>query len=210
MEIFPEKIGDRILCEEWLQILDELNIGAFTVNTQRQVSSMNLSAQALIGLKDCALTLDGLKKVDAALAQIFGSYTCNELHLNGVGALDVNALKGLAQFKGGVLSLNGLTELTERQAWALSLYTGRLEINGVQHISQAALRSLLGKQRAISMRGIKEVDAYSAAILAKFKGSYLYFYGLEDLDSLATKALASYKGNFMASSAVSALIERYQ
>ncbi|UCE51783.1 MAG: sigma 54-interacting transcriptional regulator [Desulfobacterales bacterium] len=32
--------------------MDELNIGAFTVNVQRQVSSMNLSAQALIGLKD--------------------------------------------------------------------------------------------------------------------------------------------------------------
>ncbi|MBW2432238.1 MAG: sigma 54-interacting transcriptional regulator [Deltaproteobacteria bacterium] len=52
MEIFPDKIGDRILCNEWLYILDELNIGAFTVNTQRQVSSMNFSAQALIGLKD--------------------------------------------------------------------------------------------------------------------------------------------------------------
>ncbi|MGD2100318.1 MAG: sigma 54-interacting transcriptional regulator [Desulfobacterales bacterium] len=52
MEIFPNKIGDSILCDEWLHILDELNIGAFTVNTQRQVSSMNLSAQALIGLKD--------------------------------------------------------------------------------------------------------------------------------------------------------------
>ena len=52
MEIFSDKIGDRILCDEWLQILDELNIGAFTVNTQRQVSSMNLSAQALMGLKN--------------------------------------------------------------------------------------------------------------------------------------------------------------
>jgi PAS domain S-box-containing protein len=52
MEILPAKIGDRILCDEWLHILDELNIGAFTVNTARQVSSMNLSAQALIGLKD--------------------------------------------------------------------------------------------------------------------------------------------------------------
>ena len=52
MEILPAKIGDRILCDEWLHILDELNIGAFTVSTARQVSSMNLSAQALIGLKD--------------------------------------------------------------------------------------------------------------------------------------------------------------
>ncbi|UCF94176.1 MAG: PAS domain-containing protein [Desulfobacterales bacterium] len=47
-------ISDRnnILCDQWLEILDELNIGAFTVGVQRQVSAMNLSAQALMGMKD--------------------------------------------------------------------------------------------------------------------------------------------------------------
>lgn len=44
--------GHNISCEQWLQILDELNIGAFTVDAKRHVSTMNLSAQALIGLKD--------------------------------------------------------------------------------------------------------------------------------------------------------------
>jgi PAS domain S-box-containing protein len=46
------KPGNNILCDQWLHIMDELNIGAFTVNVQRQVSSMNYSAQALVGLKD--------------------------------------------------------------------------------------------------------------------------------------------------------------
>jgi len=46
------KPGNNIPCDQWLHIMDELNIGAFTVNVQRQVSSMNLSAQALIGLRD--------------------------------------------------------------------------------------------------------------------------------------------------------------
>ncbi|MEJ2102590.1 MAG: sigma 54-interacting transcriptional regulator [Desulfobacterales bacterium] len=41
-----------IRCDQWLQILDELNVGAFTVDNQRRVSSMNLNAQALIGLRD--------------------------------------------------------------------------------------------------------------------------------------------------------------
>ena len=45
-------IGDSILCEQWLSVLDELNIGAFTVNTRRKVSAMNLSAQALMGVKE--------------------------------------------------------------------------------------------------------------------------------------------------------------
>jgi PAS domain S-box-containing protein len=44
--------GDNISCEHWLQILDELTIGAFTVDEKRHVSAMNLSAQALIGQKD--------------------------------------------------------------------------------------------------------------------------------------------------------------
>ncbi|MGD2271846.1 MAG: sigma 54-interacting transcriptional regulator [Desulfobacterales bacterium] len=40
-----------ILCDQWLQILDELNIGAFTVDNQRTISSINNNAQALMGLK---------------------------------------------------------------------------------------------------------------------------------------------------------------
>ncbi len=47
-----DKPGNNISSDQWLHIMDELNIGAFTVNVQRKVSSMNLSAQALIGLKD--------------------------------------------------------------------------------------------------------------------------------------------------------------
>ena len=48
--IYPEQT--RIRCDQWLQILDELNIGAFTVDNQRRVASMNLNAQALIGMRD--------------------------------------------------------------------------------------------------------------------------------------------------------------
>jgi len=52
MKIINDKPGNNISSDEWLHIMDELNIGAFTVNVQRQVSSMNFSAQALIGLRD--------------------------------------------------------------------------------------------------------------------------------------------------------------
>ena len=44
--------GRNIRCEQWLHVLDELNIGAFTVDANRYVSTMNLSAQALIGQKE--------------------------------------------------------------------------------------------------------------------------------------------------------------
>ncbi len=48
--IDPEQT--RIRCDQWLEILDELNVGAFTVDNQRRVASMNLNAQALIGMRD--------------------------------------------------------------------------------------------------------------------------------------------------------------
>ena len=52
IEMINAETGNNISSDHWLHIMDELNIGAFTVNVQRQVSSMNLSAQALIGLRD--------------------------------------------------------------------------------------------------------------------------------------------------------------
>jgi PAS domain S-box-containing protein len=41
-----------IHCRQWLDILDELNIGAFTVNLDHQITAINYCAQALIGLKE--------------------------------------------------------------------------------------------------------------------------------------------------------------
>ncbi|RPJ18162.1 MAG: PAS domain-containing protein [Desulfobacteraceae bacterium] len=42
----------HVLSDQWLEVLDELNIGAFTVDSHRKISSMNCTAQALMGLKE--------------------------------------------------------------------------------------------------------------------------------------------------------------
>ena len=47
----PGFSGKTIACQDWLAILDELNIGAFMVGRNRRVESMNLSAQAMIGVR---------------------------------------------------------------------------------------------------------------------------------------------------------------
>ena len=39
---------NNILCSQWIDLLDELNIGAFTVNHKRQIMAINYSALALI------------------------------------------------------------------------------------------------------------------------------------------------------------------
>jgi PAS domain S-box-containing protein len=41
-----------VMCHRWLELLDELNIGAFTVNRLHRISEMNFTAQAMMGLKE--------------------------------------------------------------------------------------------------------------------------------------------------------------
>ena len=48
MPIDQKKI-DVIRSNQFLAILDELGVGAFTVDLNRKVKSMNLAAQALMG-----------------------------------------------------------------------------------------------------------------------------------------------------------------
>jgi len=51
--VFSEKENPSyIQCEKWLELLEELNIGAFTVDFNRRVLAMNYSAQALLGLRE--------------------------------------------------------------------------------------------------------------------------------------------------------------
>jgi PAS domain S-box-containing protein len=47
----PAFSGNTISCEQWLGILDELNVAAFMVGRNRRISSLNLSAQAMIGIR---------------------------------------------------------------------------------------------------------------------------------------------------------------
>lgn len=41
-----------VRCDHWLGVLDELNIGAFVADSRRQIMAINLSAQALLGLRE--------------------------------------------------------------------------------------------------------------------------------------------------------------
>ena len=41
-----------IRCDHWLDVMDELNIGAFVADSRRHIKAINLSAQALLGLRE--------------------------------------------------------------------------------------------------------------------------------------------------------------
>jgi PAS domain S-box-containing protein len=49
-------IHAAIRSHQWLEVLDELNIGAFTVNTDHRITAINYSAQALMGLRGSEVT----------------------------------------------------------------------------------------------------------------------------------------------------------
>ena len=44
--------GTAILCSQWLNLLDELTIGAFTADINRTIRAINYNAQALIGMRE--------------------------------------------------------------------------------------------------------------------------------------------------------------
>ncbi|MCP3899864.1 MAG: PAS domain-containing protein, partial [Desulfobacteraceae bacterium] len=41
-----------ILCDQWIQLLDQIDIGAFTIDFNRRITSFNNSAQTITGLKE--------------------------------------------------------------------------------------------------------------------------------------------------------------
>jgi len=49
------KTGDRLRCEEWVELMDRLGIGAFTIDGRRRITSFNRSAQALLGVAESAV-----------------------------------------------------------------------------------------------------------------------------------------------------------
>ncbi|MGB5156673.1 sigma 54-interacting transcriptional regulator [Desulfobacterium sp. N47] len=57
------KSSRHIKSDQLLELFDELNIGAFTVDIHRKVSSMNLTAQALMGLKEAEATNQDCREV---------------------------------------------------------------------------------------------------------------------------------------------------
>ncbi|MFO7708708.1 MAG: sigma 54-interacting transcriptional regulator [Desulfobacterales bacterium] len=44
--------GQSIACDQWLGVLDELNVGAFMVDGERRIVALNLSAQAMLGIRE--------------------------------------------------------------------------------------------------------------------------------------------------------------
>lgn len=49
---FRDLRKQMMLCDQWVDLLDQINIGAFTIDVERRITSFNLSVQAMTGQKE--------------------------------------------------------------------------------------------------------------------------------------------------------------
>ncbi|WP_051148589.1 sigma-54-dependent Fis family transcriptional regulator [Desulfospira joergensenii] len=49
---FRDLRKQMILCDQWVEMLDQINIGAFTIDAGRHITAFNASVQAMTGLKE--------------------------------------------------------------------------------------------------------------------------------------------------------------
>ncbi len=76
----------KILCDQWVELIDQFNIGAFTIDLNRRITSFNSSAQALIGSKeaevlgkDCREVFCDIPCYSKCPSQVDGNYGTKEL-----------------------------------------------------------------------------------------------------------------------------------
>lgn len=92
--------------------------------------------------KDAApLYLDGLNKISDEVAKHLGNHQGHYLSLNGLTEISEKSAEYLSKAE-GILFLNGLREITEPAAEGLSKQKGILYLNGLINISQKAADSL--------------------------------------------------------------------
>ena len=60
----------KILCDQWIALIDQLNIGAFTIDMSRRITAFNQSAQSLTGLNETDV-------IGRDCRDVFGDIPCN-------------------------------------------------------------------------------------------------------------------------------------
>ena len=147
------------------------------------------------------LSLDGLTALSPAAAQAIASCDGN-LSLGGLTMLSDETAETLAlhRTKGKILSLNGLTTLSETGAQALARYPGNwLRINGLTTLSAGTARALLQRRgRTQFLGGLTRLDVETARVLAaaaNWDGRLPSITALDSEDSVEiAAALAARKG----------------
>ena len=101
----------------------------------------------------------------------------------------------MSKHKGGYLSLDGLTELSDSAASSLSKHKGGLSIKGLTQAELLPyLRAASKHKEGLSIDGLTQLSDSAASSLSKHKGG-LSIDGLTQLSDSAAESLSKYEGD---------------
>ena len=143
------------------------------------------------------LNLDSLEVLCPDDAKILAdhapeAYEHGELYLNGIKNLDEKTAEALSSVQAH-LSVDGLTELSDATAEALSKHRGELYLNGLTKLSDAASESLAKHQRGLYLSGLTELSDAGSESFSKHDG-HLDLSGLTELSDAAAESLSKHDG----------------
>jgi len=135
--------------------------------------------------------LNGLKSLSTLMAKTLTK--AKELELNGLTQLPDAVADVLSLHKGGGLSLDGVSMLSDNAVHSLSRHEGSLSLNGLASLTESACRSLASfAGDRLSLNGVLTLAPEATASLSRYTGQ-LSLWGLCDLSDEAAAALAQRK-----------------
>lgn len=156
------------------------------------------------------LELDGLKELSAEAAKDLVKHgdlqdpddgyedqpSGFSLSLNGLAEIPEEVAEALSDYK-SYLKLDGLNEISSVAAKALSKGECMLGIslNGLRQISAEVAESLSKCDWTLQLDGLTEISEEVATALSKHKGSILFLGGLTSLSNGAAESLSKYQGD---------------
>jgi hypothetical protein len=127
-----------------------------------------LSAAATKGLAEFKgqLTLGGPGMLAVCRARTVAEFKCGVLFLNGITSLSTTDAKALAEFKVSLLAINDLTTLSAETAKALAEFRGHTLQIRVPTLSAEAAKALAEFKGALLLPGLTTLSPEAAAALA--------------------------------------------
>lgn len=140
------------------------------------------------------LTL-GLYELKPEIADVISGY-CGGLTFNHLANLSVAEAKALANTKGDMLHLDGLTEISSEVACAIAKFKGILFLNGLVELSVKAAIKLAVHEGDLFLDGLTDISSEVASALSRHNGQ-LFLSGLSELSDEVAEALTGHKGGMI-------------
>lgn len=147
--------------------------------------------------KDSTITNSDLFKI---ATDTFNIYYAKYLVLSNNKLIDLEARKYLTDNElieytkfPGLLVLDGLTDLTERQSEILSKKIGPISLGGIETLSDNQFRNIAKIRGNLFLRNVKTLTDSATEHLANHKNGDLFLFGLKKLSSKQANIFKSYK-----------------